>query len=231
MKNFFLIIFVSAAVTAAVYWGVSHFSRPSPLIPRELLFGSPQKAAPRISPEGSLVAYLAPYQGVLNVWVHDRKTKTDRVLTHDQGRGISYYGWSPDGQGILFLQDRNGDENWHVYQTGLSGGSAKDLTPFEGVQASVLASDKHFPEQILIELNKEERSRHDVYRLDLKTGELELAARNTGQISSWIVDPSMKVRGAIETRPEGGHDVLIRSDEQAAWQKIFSWDFEDSMTS
>lgn len=231
MRKIFLVVLAVAVVAVMAHLSFTRFSKVPPLIPRELLFGSPQKAAPRISPEGSLVAYLAPYQGVLNVWIHDWKVKTERVLTRNQGRGISNYGWAPDGKTILYLQDRNGDENWHVYQIALTGGPAKDLTPFEGVQASILASDKHFPEQILIELNKEDRSRHDVYRLNLKTGALELAARNTGQISGWIVDPAMKVRGAVETRPDGGHDVLVRNNEQAAWQKSFSWDFEDSMTS
>lgn len=231
MKKFFLVFFAVAAGLAA-YLSIPRLLKSPPLIPRELLFGSPEKAAPRISPDGFSVAYLAPYQGVLNIWIHDRKTKEDRVLTRDQGRGITNYGWAPDGKTMLYLQDRDGDENWHIYQKPLSEDTAKDLTPFEGVQAGIVASDKHFPDEILVALNKEDRSRHDVYRLDLKTGALEIAAKNTGQISGWIVEPrTMKIRGAVETRPEGGSDVLVRDDERSAWKKIFSWDFEDSMAS
>jgi dipeptidyl aminopeptidase/acylaminoacyl peptidase len=205
--------------------------RPASLIPREVLFDLPEKISPKISPDGSRVAYLAPYGKVLNVWLHDRGTKTDRILTQDKGRGIHYYSWAPDGKSILFLQDQGGNENWHLYKIALTGGGAKDMTPFDGVQARVLNIDKHFPGEILVELNKEDASRHDVYRLNLKTGALVLAARNTGQISDWIVDPEMKVRGAVATRAEGGYDVLVRENEGSEWRKLFSWDLEDSMMS
>jgi dipeptidyl aminopeptidase/acylaminoacyl peptidase len=211
--------------------GFALFPRSAGLIPREVLFGLPEKISPKISPDGLLVAYLAPYQKVLNVWLHDRKVKSDRVLTFDKGRGIHSYAWAPDGKSILFLQDQGGNENSHLYKIDLAGGGVKDLTPFDGVQARVLEIDTHFPDEILIELNKEDVSRHDVYRLEFRTGVMELAARNTGQISDWVVDSEMKVRGAIAARIEGGHDVMIRSSENSEWKKLFSWDLEDSMTS
>ncbi len=229
MKKMAAVLFVLIALAAAVFF--FHLNRSPGLIPRELLFGSPEKAAPQLSPDGSLVAYLAPDQGVLNVWILDRKTKKERVLTRDRDRGIRHYTWAPDGREIFFLQDRGGNEDWHLYKMSVAGGPATDLTPFEGVQARVLAIDKHYPDQILLVLNKEDKSRHDVYRLNLKSGELSLAAKNPGQASGWVVDPEMKVRGAVVTRPEGGYEVLIREGEDREWKKIFSWDFEDSMAS
>lgn len=221
----------AAVFLAAVGFFVFYLFGGPRLVPRALLFGSPQKAAPQISPDGSEIAYLAPYQGVMNIWIHDRKTKAERVLTQDKGRGITNCGWSPDGKSVLFLQDRNGDENWHLYQIPREGGAVEDLTPFEGVQASILAGDKHFSEQILILLNREDRSRHDVYRLHFQTRRLELVAENSGRISGWLVDSELKVRGVVETKPEGGYDVSVRDDEKGPWKKIFSWDFEDGMNS
>lgn len=226
-----IVFAVLILIVFTVLMGVVLFSRSSGLIPREVLFGLPEKASPQISPDGSLVAYLAPYKKVLNIWLHDRRTRTERVLTQDRGRGIFYYAWTPDGRSVLYLQDQEGNENWHLYKIDLAGGDVKDLTPFAGVQARVLDIDKHFPKLILIELNKEDASRHDVYRLQLKTGALELVAHNSGQVSSWIVDADMKVRGAVSTRDGGGYDVMIRDSESAGWRKLFSWDPEDSMTS
>jgi dipeptidyl aminopeptidase/acylaminoacyl peptidase len=217
-------------LSAGIFYAFLHQKAPA-LIPREVLFSLPEKISPQISPDGSLVAYLAPRENVLNVWLYDRKAKTERALTLDKGRGIHSYAWAPDGRSILYLQDQGGNENAHLYRIDLAGGPLRDLTPFDGVQARVLKIDKHFPGTILIELNKEDVSRHDVYRLDLKTGALELAARNTGQISGWIADAELKVRGAVATRPEGGEDVMVRDREDAPWRKIFSWDLEDSMTS
>ncbi len=216
-----LTIFFSAAGCAP---------KPPALIPREVLFGLPEKVSPQISTDGMTVAFLAPSKGVLNIWLYDRAARKERVLTRDEGRGIHFYTWAPDGRSVIFLQDQGGDENWHLYQIPLAGGKAKDLTPFEGVQARVLSIDKHFPNQILIELNKDNAARHDAYRLDLRTGALELAARNDGQVSEWIVDPEMKIRGAFTARPAGGHDVLIRDSESLPWRKVLSWEIEDSMT-
>ncbi|MBU9889940.1 MAG: S9 family peptidase [Candidatus Omnitrophica bacterium] len=233
MRRILPVIAALGVLLGAVFliWSLSRGNLP-PLIPREVLFGSPENAAPQISPDGSRIAYLAPYEGVLNIWLFDRSTKEKTALTRDRGRGISIYQWAPDGKTILFLQDRDGDENWHLYQKPLSDEPPKDLTPFEGVQAGIVGSDKHFPGQLLIALNKEDRTKHDVYRLDLRTDAIELAAENTGQIAGWIVDPrGMKVRAAIATRPEGGNDVLVRDGEEDAWRKVLSWSFEDSMTS
>jgi dipeptidyl aminopeptidase/acylaminoacyl peptidase len=257
----FMAAVLGMTLAAAVFFPL-FFNMPSRLIPREVLFGLPEKISPQISPDGSLVAFLAPstrvspepvilseaknlifgffgrrpqndkkISKVLNIWVCDRKTGKDRVLTQDQGRGIHFYAWAPDGRSVLYLQDQGGNENWHLFKIDLSGGPARDLTPFEGVQARVLRIDKHFPDTILIELNKEDISRHDVYRLELPTGALELAARNPGQISDWIVDAAMKVRGAVAALPGGGYEVRVRDTEDAPWRKLFSWDLEDSMTS
>ena len=229
MNKIVSVALVLIAIMIVIWF--AFFPKSAGLIPREVLFDLPEKTSPQISPDGSLVAYLAPYKKVLNVWLHDRKTKTERVLTLDKGRGVHSYAWAPDGRSVLFLQDQGGNENGHLFKIDLAGGDIKDLTPFDGVQARVLEIDKHFPDEILIELNKENASRHDVYRLQLKSGALELLERNSGKISDWIVDAEMKVRGVVAARPEGGYDVLIRENERSEWKKLFSWDLEDSMTS
>ena len=232
MNKIIRITFLLGLLAGAVWlFNADLAKRHSSLIPREALFGSPKKTNPQISPDGSLISYVAPYQGVLNIWIYDRKTKAERVLTRDKNRGITAYGWVPDGKSILYSQDQGGNENTHLYQLQLSGGTAKDLTPFKNIQARLHSINKHFPDMILIEMNKEDPSRHDLYRLDLKSGALELVAKNTGKVTGWIVDTQMKVRGMVSTRPDAGDDVWIRKDEKSEWQKFFSWSSEDSMTS
>src|SRR5215467_4498089 len=92
----------------------------SSLIPRSVLFGNPERSAPAISPDGSLLAYLAPDQGVLNVWVRTLGKTDDRVVTSDRKRGIRNFEWQYDSRNILYAQDKDGDENWHVYQTNIA---------------------------------------------------------------------------------------------------------------
>src|SRR5271167_4411559 len=88
----------------------------TPLIPREELFGNPERTSPQISPDGTQLGYLAPVDGVLNVWIRTLGKTDDRVVTADKHRGIRNFLWQYDNQHILYTQDLGGDENWRLYQ-------------------------------------------------------------------------------------------------------------------
>src|SRR5689334_24112532 len=98
------------------------------LIPRQVLFGNPERATPRLSPDGTQLAYLAPVNGVLNVWVRTLGKTDDRAITNDTHRGIRRYFWQFDNRHILYLQDEGGNENWRLYQTEIATKGTKDLT-------------------------------------------------------------------------------------------------------
>ncbi|HVW32656.1 MAG TPA: S9 family peptidase, partial [Acidimicrobiia bacterium] len=153
-----------------------------PLVPREVLFGNPERVQPRISPDGKRLAYIAPHNGVLNVFVGDIGAGDDgfKVVTNDTDRGIRAFFWGQDNERILYVQDVGGDENWRLYDTELATGTIRDLTPFEGVQAQVIAEEKAYPTELLVGLNKDNPQLHDVYHLDLETGELEMVLKNPG---------------------------------------------------
>jgi len=123
-----------------------------PLVPREVLFGNPERIQPRISPDGTHLAYIAPYGGVLNVWVGEAGAPKERfrAVTDDTDRGIRFYFWSHDNCRILYPQDKGGDENWRLYDVDLESGATRDLTPFDGVQAQFIAYEKSFPTEMLV---------------------------------------------------------------------------------
>src|SRR2546422_6848379 len=98
-----------------------------PVIPRRVLFDNPERTAPQISPDGQLLAYLAPDSGVLNVWVRTVGKTDDRPITRDRTRPIRFYFWQGDSKHLLYLQDKAGDENWRVYQTDVTTRSTRDL--------------------------------------------------------------------------------------------------------
>ncbi|MHC4159282.1 MAG: TolB family protein, partial [Planctomycetota bacterium] len=158
------------------------------LIPREVLFGNPVKMRPRISPDGTMMAYIAPVENVLNVWVKTIGKENDRAVTKDDNRGIRRYFWAEDSKHIMYLQDVGGNENWRLYGVNPETDEIKDLTPYEDVQVRIVATDKHFPNELLIGMNKEDPKVHDVYHLDLTSGELELVAKNPGNVMSWDAD-------------------------------------------
>ena len=153
------------------------------LIPREILLGNPDKTSPGISPDGTKMAYLAPVNNVLNVWVGTVGSDDYQPVTKDEDRGARLDFWAQDNKHILYIQDVGGNENWRLYATNLENRETRDLTPFENVQAQIIKHDKHFPNELLIGLNKENPQVHDVYHLDLTSGELTLVAKN--QAISW----------------------------------------------
>ncbi|MBA4115745.1 MAG: S9 family peptidase, partial [Rubrobacter sp.] len=205
------------------------------LIPREVLFGNPEKAQPRLSPDGKRLAYLAPVDGVLNVWVGpvDSPVGSEdyQPVTRDSLRGIRMYFWAEDNEHIVYLQDAGGNEDWRIHATDPRTQQTRDLTPFEGVQAQLLAKNKHFPDTLLVGLNKEDPEAHDVYRLSISTGDLEQVAKNPGNIASWVTDKDFRVRGAVAATPEGGFDLLFRETEDTEWRMLVSWGSEDALNS
>ena len=194
-----------------------------PLIPRAVLFGNPEKASPQISPDGRLLAYLAPSGGVLNVWVRTLNGEDDRAVTDDRERGIRAFFWQQSSAHVLYLQDAGGDENFHLYQTDVSTGETADLTPFPNVRAQPLASDPAFPDVLLVSLNTRDPRLFDVYRLDLTTRVLTLDTENPGDVAGFSADNALQVRAAQVSLPDGGTEIRVRDDANAPWRVFLSW--------
>ncbi len=209
-----------------------------PLIPREVLFGNPERASPLLSPDGRRIAYLAPVDGVLNVWVGTPGGTDFRPVTHDTERGVRVYLWAHDGEHVLYLQDKGGDENWRLYRVPVDGSRVDDLTPFDDVQVQVVAHDKHHPHEMLLGINRDDQRLHDVYHLNLRTGTLTLAVKNPGQVAAWVADPQLAhpdlgfaVRAAVASTDDGGSELLVRDGSNDPWRTLLRWTPEDALTS
>ena len=202
-----------------------------PLIPREVLFGNPDKASPRISPDGKRLAYLAPDNGVLNVWLRTVGLSDDHAVTADRDRGVRWFRWAPNNRQILYIQDKNGDENWHLYAVDLQTNASRDLTPFEGVQARVVAVEPKFPDEILVGINQRNPQLHDVYRVDLTSGEATLEVENKDGFLDWQVDANLQVRAAAKLTAPGGFEVLVRDDSDSIWRTLMTVAPEDTLNS
>jgi len=202
-----------------------------PLIPRQVLFGNPDHISPTISPDGKRLAYLAPDDGVLNVWIRTIGQTDDRAVTKDRKRGIRSYFWAENNRHILYSQDRDGDENWHVYAVDLDAGNERDLTPFENVQARIIATERNFPDEILVSINQRDPQLHDVYRCDLLSGELKPAAENDRGFVGWLADPQFQIRAALKPTRNGGTLLQVRDDADSTWRTLLGWGPEDALTS
>jgi dipeptidyl aminopeptidase/acylaminoacyl peptidase len=213
-----------------VLWGVPATGE-VPLIPRELLLGNPERAAPRLSPDGSKLAWIAPDdKGVLQVWVRTLGSSDDAPATADKKRGIRTYQWAEDSRTLLYLQDNDGDENFHVYALNLETKNDRDLTPFRGVKASIVDTNPRFPDTVLVSLNLRDRKAFDVHKVSLKTGAVEQDTLNPGDVTQWVTDASMQVRGASVSTSEGGQEIRVRDTLRTPWKSLVKVGPEESLS-
>ena len=198
------------------------------LIPREILFGNPERVSPKLSPNGEYIAYIAPDEkDILQVWLRTPEQEDARKLTDDQKRGIRAFFWTYNPEQLIYLQDADGDENFHLYAVDIHHNIVRDLTPFQGVQANVIALEQQFPSEILVGLNLNNRAKFDVYRINLNNGAVEFDTDNPGNILGWTADANFQIRAAIAATPDGGSDLLYRETVDKPWTTLRHWGPDD----
>ncbi|MFZ1771221.1 MAG: S9 family peptidase [Caldilinea sp.] len=200
----------------------------APLIPRRLFFGNPDRTAVQLSPDGAWLGYLAPRDGVLNVWLAPRDDlAAARPVTQDEGRGVRFFLWAYTNRHILYIQDKNGDENWRLYSVDVTTNAIKDLTPFEGVQTQLKHASHLRPDEVIIGLNRRDAQWHDLYRVNVVTGELALIEENH-QFMDYLFDDEHRRRLAFQMTAAGGLDVFqYANDSWRPWSSIAA---EDMLT-
>jgi dipeptidyl aminopeptidase/acylaminoacyl peptidase len=204
------------------------------LIPLPVLFGNPERVSPSISPDGTQLAWIAPSEGVLNVWLAPVSVSDGadlaaaRVITDDADRGIREFLWAHDGRHLLYVQDTGGDENWRLHDVDVTTMAHRDLTPFDGVHTQLIGLDRRHPDEILIGLNKDNPQLHDVYRISLETGELTKVLDNPGVIG-WFADADLVVRGALAPQPDGGYNLLIRDGADDEFRVLMTVPEQDAL--
>ena len=204
-----------------------------PLIPLETLFGNPDRIGPSLSPDGRRLTFIAPLDGVLNVFLQQLGKASARPLTRDAGRGIRHQGWAWDGRHVLYLQDRDGDENWRIFAVDVESGAERLLTPDDAegahpVQAQIVASSPRHPTTLLIGLNRRDERVHDVYRLDIGTGALEQLEHGDPSLTGWLADHELVIRGRVQALPDGGTALLLRDEPGAPPREVIRWSPEDA---
>jgi dipeptidyl aminopeptidase/acylaminoacyl peptidase len=203
------------------------------LIPRSVLFGNPERTSPQLSPDGSALAWIAPRDGVLNLWVAPIGVESGvdwtaaRPVTEDTDRGIRSFGWARDGRHLLYVQDVGGDENWRLYDVDPESLARRDLTPFEGIHATIIGTSKRRPDEVLVGINADNPQLHDVYRLHLASGELVKEIENPGY-AGWLADEDLVVRCAVDPQPDGSFNVLVRDSGADEFRFLLAVPAEDA---
>lgn len=241
---------VFAAAGCAVAGEAPPSAKPAdlPLLPRAVLFGNPERANPQISHDGKHLSWIAPVNGVLNIWVAPvGDLAKAKPITHDAKRGIRSYQWAYNHTHILYTQDEGGDENWKVYSVEVATGKAKDLTPFDSVPgpdgnpimlpggkmlrpaARIEGVSHKFPDEIVVGINNRNAQFHDLHRVSITTGHMVPVIEND-QFAQIVLDSDYKMRLAMTFNEEGGN-TWTRYDSEVEefveWQNV---PMEDTLT-
>jgi dipeptidyl aminopeptidase/acylaminoacyl peptidase len=200
----------------------------SPLVARSALFGNPDKTQGRLSHDGKYFSFIAPRDGVLNVFLAPANDiGAAKPITQDKKRGIRQHFWAYTNRHIVYVQDEGGDENWHLYVVEVESGAVADLTPFKAIAARVVGLSWRRPNIVAVGINNRQAEWHDLYEIDLLSGARKLIERNEQEFGSYVLDLDLKPRLALRTLPDG-QEILRRSG--ASWASLLKYGTEDSQT-
>lgn len=142
-------------------------------------FKKPASSGFQLSPNGKYISYKEKDdKGKNHVYVKETTTGKITRAIEEKDELIKGYGWINDNR-LVYVMDKGGDENYHVFAADIDGGNTKDLTPYDGVQASILNLLKEQKDYIIISMNKDNKQVHEPYKVNVVTGASEKLYSNT----------------------------------------------------
>lgn len=198
-------------------------------IPLEDFFRNPEKTAYQISPNGEYFSYKAPYESRMNIFAKKRGSDEAVRLTSETDRDIAGYFW-PNNDQILYIKDDGGNENWKLYGVNIDGTGLICYTDYENVRTEILEDLPEIPDQVIIGMNKRNPQVFDPYRLDIKTGDMEMLAENPGNIQSWIFDHNGRLRAAIAIVDGINSQILYRETEKDEFTPVLTTNFKETVS-
>jgi dipeptidyl aminopeptidase/acylaminoacyl peptidase len=203
-------------------------AEPPPLVPREVLFAGPARTQARLAPDAKHVSFVAPSaDGRSDLWLRELETERETRLTRDAGSGVRLQRWAEDGRHLLYTRDAAGDGSWRLYAADVIDGGVRDLTPYAGVRAQSVWTDRLRPREILVALNRRDPRIFDVHRIDLATGAESLDVKNPGDVVGWLPDAELRARAAVAVDPRSGSRTLRLRDAKDRWRDTLVWPFEE----
>ncbi|WP_327151189.1 S9 family peptidase [Nocardia sp. NBC_01329] len=183
----------------------------------EQFFADPVFAGASISPDGTRIAYLAPRHGRTNVWVRGITEEHEEAVcvTHDDRRGIKTYYWTDDPRWLLYLQDTDGNEDWHLYRVDLDapGEPAVDLTPMPpGSRVFAAEPAKSYPGSVFAWMNRRPLF-VDLFRIDVATGETTPHLERPEPTDTYLIDRDGAAAFYISQADDGTHEFYAVDPE------------------
>ncbi len=197
----------------------------------EDFFRNPEKTRYQLSPDGNYFSFMAPYKRRQNIFVQKIDSSDIIQITLEESRDIAWYFWANNNR-IVYGKDSGGDENFQLFAVNIDGKEMKELTPFDGVRITVIDDLEEIPDEIIIEMNKNNPHFFEPYRLNIDSGKLKQLAKNDNPgepINSWIIDHDGKLRGAIKIKEGTNNTLLYRATEDEDFKEVITTDFRESI--
>ncbi|HPE09908.1 MAG TPA: S9 family peptidase [Saprospiraceae bacterium] len=194
----------------------------TPVIDRDLFFGNPEISSGQLSPDGKWITFMKEYEGIMNIWLKkfDEPFDKARPLT-DSKRPLYGYYWTDDAKYILYVKDKDGDENINIFAVSpyekVENGKlpeSRNLTPFKDIAAQIYATSQKNPDVIMIGINNRDKAWHDLYKLTISTGKLDLMYTNTDRITGYDFDWDDNLRVFYRTDEKGNTSFLYKKGDQ-----------------
>jgi dipeptidyl aminopeptidase/acylaminoacyl peptidase len=206
---------------------------PPPRVPLKEFFDNAKYSSAQISPDGKRLAFLAPADNRLNLWVCDTGApmNTAHLITHEKMRGIYSFVWSRDGRWILYSHDSNGDENFHVFRADPAQPGAKslDLTHQDSSRADIVDLPRETPGQFVVAWNKRDSHYFDAYRIDIASGVATMVAKNPGDVDSWYTDTHGRVLAAAGLLKNTDMEIRVRPVESAPFKLLATYTYDENV--
>ena len=205
-----------------------------PLIDRDLFFGNPEISGSQLSPDGKYISFMKEYKGIMNIWVKtfNEPFEKARPLT-DSPRPLYGYFWTDDGKYILYIKDKDGDENMNIFAVDPNASAGKtgvpesrNLTALDKVRAEIYNVSKKNPDELFVGLNDRDAAWHDLYKLTISTGKRELMYTNKDRVTGYDFDWDEKLRVLSKT-DEKGNTTLFRLDEGDQLTAIYDYNVNE----
>ncbi|MDZ7634187.1 MAG: hypothetical protein U5L72_06985 [Bacteroidales bacterium] len=226
-KSLLFIAFALAALMLAFYGCRDKQMTPAKQYVVEDFFRNPDKVNFSLSPDGLYYAYMAPYKGMMNVFVKEIGKEEAGQLTYDTLRSVYGFFWASNDR-ILYIKDQGGDENMKLYGVNKDGSNLIALADFEKVRTEMIDDLPDIDDYVIIGLNKRIPQVFDPYRLNINTGELTMLAENPGNIMGWMTDHNGSLRVAFAVVDGVNTSILYRDTEDEPFREILKTTFKET---
>lgn len=194
-------------------------------LPVDAFFKSQDKIAYRISPDGQNLSYLKLEGKNQNLYIENIETGKDKRITKLKDKNIAFYFWVSKNELVYYKEFDPVKQRSDLFIIDKDGSNERQLTNNEKDKVKVLDDQLIDDKYLLISSNRRDSTVFDVYRLNVRNGLIEMAAKNPGNITDWITDPEGKLR--LATSSDGVNQTLLyRENESQQFKPVLTNNFK-----